>query len=219
MYAKKNSGKKVFAMLLALALVVGCGIGGTIAWLMDTTDAVTNTFTVGDVELTLVESPYDAANGTYGTATEKVNNQYPLIPGNTYMKDPKVTVLKNSEDCYLFVKLEKVNDPDTYLTYEFEATGWTSYAAATDTDTLVYYREVTKSDADQAWELLKKDASNITVTVKETIVKNNTTNTTAPVMPASTNQPQLIFTAYAVQKANVADAAAAWAILFPPATT
>ena len=93
MYAKKNSGKKVFAMLLALALVVGCGIGGTIAWLMDTTDAVTNTFTVGDVDIEVDEEKVNPD----GTPTEEDDdrvqeNNYHLLPGQTYH-----VVLKNAE--------------------------------------------------------------------------------------------------------------------------
>lgn len=59
MYAKKGANKKMVAVLLAVALLIGCGIGGTLAWLMDTTPAVTNTFTVGNVDITLVESPYE----------------------------------------------------------------------------------------------------------------------------------------------------------------
>ena len=95
---KRNNSTKIVTILLALALLVCCGIGGTVAWLMDSTEAVTNTFTIGDIYLTLVESPYNA-DGTYGEAKEGFDNSYPLIPGNSYKKDPKVTVLANSEDC------------------------------------------------------------------------------------------------------------------------
>ena len=65
-YMKKSPVKGI-ALALVLVLLLGCGIGGTIAWLLDTTPTVTNTFTVGKVDLTLVESPYDVANNTYGS--------------------------------------------------------------------------------------------------------------------------------------------------------
>lgn len=201
MYAKKNSGKKVVATLLAVVLLIGCGIGGTLAWLMDTTPTVANTFTVGDVELTLVESPYTITNGqdSYGDPAEGVNNSYPLIPGNTYKKDPKVTVAEDSEDCWLFVKMDEVNSPDTYLTYTFKSDGWTSLYGETG----VYYREVKKSDEAKSWDLLTAGDNGMTVTVKDTIVKAGTSGTENPVMPADDKQPQLVFTAYAVQKANL----------------
>lgn len=190
--------KKALALLVAVVLVIGCAIGGTLAWLMDTTDPVTNTFTVGDIELTLKESRYNPETGEYGEPEEKVNNSYPLIPGNTYKKDPKVTVTANSEDCYLFVKLDKVKDPDTYLTYTFKTEGWTELTEGSG----VYYREVSKSTQDQSWDLLTADNNGITVTVKDTIVKAGTATVGTVAMPDDDNQPQLVFTAYAVQKAN-----------------
>lgn len=195
---KRRSSKKGLALLLSLVLVIGCVAGGTLAWLTDTTDPVTNTFTIGDIDLTLMESPY--INGKYESPAENVNNSYPLIPGNTYVKDPVVTVTKNSEACYLFVKVAKVNNPDIYLDYTLTLTedkGWHLVEGETD----VYYREVAKSDADQSWNLLDKD----TITVKTTVVKAGTdiTGTTNVAMPAAGSEPNLTFTAYAVQQANL----------------
>ena len=195
---KHHNAKKGLAMLLSLVLVIGCVVGGTLAWLTDTTDPVTNTFTIGDIDLTLKESPY--TNGKYESPAENVNNSYPLIPGNTYEKDPFVTITKNSEACYLFVKVAKVNNPDIYLDYALTLTadkGWQPVEGETD----VYYREVAKSDTDQSWNLLDND----TISVKDTIVKAGTitegTNNVA--MPAASSEPKLTFTAYAVQQANL----------------
>ena len=203
---KRNNSTKIVTILLALALLVCCGIGGTVAWLMDSTEAVTNTFTIGDINLTLVKTPY-------GTSTEEEGNHYPLIPGNTYNKDPKVTVLANSEDCYLFVKMDKVNDPDTYLDFTFNNAGWTTY----DGEEGIYYRVVTKSASDQSWDLLtaSKDTegNTYTITVKKNIVKKgSSTDTDTIEMPDTT--PQLVFTAYAVQTANLS-LAEAWKLVDP----
>ena len=209
---KRNNSTKIVTILLAMVLLLCCCIGGTVAWLMDTTDAVTNTFTIGDITLTLVESPYDAANNSYSNPEENVNNSYPLIPGNTYKKNPKVTVLANSEDCYLFVKMEKFNNPDTYLTFSFkndyaETEKWTLVPGETD----VYYRVVTKKPSDQSWDLLVANTDGYTITVKNTIVKNTpTADANAPKMPTAGNEPKLVFTAYAVQQANLS-VAEAWA--------
>ncbi len=43
---RELSGKLVVAML-AVTLLIGCAIGGTVAWLTAKTDPVVNTFTYG----------------------------------------------------------------------------------------------------------------------------------------------------------------------------
>lgn len=208
-YMKKSPVKGI-ALALVLVLLLGCGIGGTIAWLLDTTPTVTNTFTVGKVDLTLVESPYDVANNTYGSPAEGVTNNYPMIPGNTYKKDPKVTVTANSEDCWLFVKVDTVNNPTTYLDYTLAISNWET--VETGENYTVFYKEVSSSTTDQYWNLLTADANGITVTVKDTIVNKGTAAEGTVTMPDNT--PQLVFTAYAVQKAN-RTVEQAWALVDP----
>ena len=208
-YMKKSPVKGI-ALALVLVLLLGCGIGGTIAWLLDTTPTVTNTFTVGKVDLTLVESPYDVANNKYGSPAEGVTNNYPMIPGNTYIKDPKVTVTANSEDCWLFVKVDTVNNPATYLDYTLAISNWET--VETGANYTVYYKEVFRSTTDQDWNLLTADKNGITVTVKDTIVNKGTATEGTVAMPDNT--PQLVFTAYAVQKAN-RTVDEAWALVDP----
>ena len=210
---KRNNSTKIIPLLLALALLVCCGIGGTVAWLMDSTEAVTNTFTIGDINLTLVESPYNAANNSYGnpvqsTRENPLTNSYPLIPGNSYKKDPKVTVLANSEDCYLFVRMEKIGNPDNYLDFTFNDDGWYTYNGEEG----VYYREVSKSASDQSWDLLKKIDGDFTIKVSDKIVKAGTASGDYINMPA--NNPEIKFTAYAVQKANLS-LEKAWELVDP----
>lgn len=210
---KRNNSTKIIPLLLALALLVCCGIGGTVAWLMDSTEAVTNTFTIGDINLTLVESPYNAANNSYGnpvqsTRENPLTNSYPLIPGNSYKKDPKVTVLANSEDCYLFVRMEKIGNPDNYLDFTFNDDGWYTYNGEEG----VYYREVSKSASDQSWDLLKKIDGDFTIKVSDKIVKAGTASGDYIDMPA--NNPEIKFTAYAVQKANLS-LEKAWELVDP----
>ena len=53
---KKGVSTKVFLSLLALVLVVGCAVGGTIAWLTAKTDPVVNTFTYGKINIALTET-------------------------------------------------------------------------------------------------------------------------------------------------------------------
>lgn len=214
----QNGGsKRVLVLALALVLLLGCGIGGTIAWLMDSTETVTNTFTVGDVEITLKESPYYQTQNTYGELTEGQDNSYPMIPGTTYKKNPTVAVDANSENCWLFVVVEKTNNPDTYLTYELALTGWT----AVEGETNVYYREVKKTDTTREWQLLKGNTEHTDgyITVKDTIVNDSSTDANAVKMPTAGSEPKLSFTAYAVQSAN-RTVEQAWGLVDPtPATT
>ena len=143
--------KKIAISIVAVALVLCCAIGGTLAWLTDKTDPVTNTFTVGDINIELKETTSD----------------YKMVPGNTIAKDPKVTVKANSEACYLFVKVTKSGNFDQFLTYA-KADGWTQYEGITD----VWYRTVPASNANQEFEVLKDSK----VTVKGTVTKEMMTS-------------------------------------------
>ena len=176
--------KKSFVMVLALVLVFAVAVGGVVAWLTATTGSVTNTFTVGDINITLTEE-----------AGKDANYQFKMVPGNTITKDPKVTVVGGSEACWLFVKVEKTANFDTFMTYAM-ADGWTELPGVSG----VYYREVAANANNQDFNVLKDNQ----VTVKGEVTK------TQLEAVKTINQPTLTFTAYAVQKDNIADAATAW---------
>ena len=202
-FAKRGVSTKAFAMILAIVALVSITVGGTIAWLMDQTPTVKNTFTVGDVVINLKESPL-MADGTYDAPAEGTQNAYQLIPGQEYKKDPKVTVEAVSEKCYLFVKFEENGNAANYIDYTSTLTtknGWTQGTGAIPTN--VWYRVVEDTDADQSWNLL--DGNKITI---------DATAVTKGTMDAA-KAAELVYTAYAVQFANVDDAAAAWAVLNP----
>lgn len=170
---RKVFGKKSMALLLALVLVVGCVVGGTLAWLIATTTPVTNTFTTSDIDITLTE-----------TGAQNNAKSFQIVPGYTITKDPKVTVKAGSEKCYLFVKVEKSTNFDTFMTYTM-ATGWTPLTGVDN----VYYRSVDASTADQPFFVLKDNQ----VTVNDTVTKNDMNNLTADTCPT------LTVTAYASQ--------------------
>lgn len=88
---KKN---KILALVLACIVCVGIGIGGTLAWLTANTDTVTNTFTVGDINLELYETDKDGKHVT--------TKSYKIIPGGEDAKDPTIEVKAKSEKCYVF---------------------------------------------------------------------------------------------------------------------
>lgn len=179
--------KKVLICVVAVVLVLCCAVGGTIAWLTAKTDSVTNTFTVGDIDIKLTETKRD----------------YKMVPGNTIEKDPKVTVTANSEACWLFVKVEASENLGDFITYEVDSTVWKALPGVSG----VYYREVdaATAKAGASYDVLTGNQ----VTVKETVTKEQMKALT----PA--NYPTLTFTAYAVQKDNINSAADAWAKVNP----
>lgn len=97
--------KKAFLTIMSMILVAVVSVMGTLAWLTDTDTAV-NTFTIGQVDILLDEADVDE-NGKLilddeGNLVERVKeNEYHLIPGQTYIKDPTVTVQAGSESSYI----------------------------------------------------------------------------------------------------------------------
>lgn len=90
---------KALLLTLCAVLLVAASVLGTMAYLTST-DTVTNTFTVGKVEIKLDETDVTNPNGPRVKA-----NSYKLMPGTTYTKDPTVTVLKGSEESYVRMKV------------------------------------------------------------------------------------------------------------------
>ena len=185
--------KKAIVAVVALVLVLCCAMGGTLAWLVDSTTEVKNTFTYGDINIALSESK---------------DLDLRMIPGNPIDKDPTVTVEANSEDCWLFVKIVESNNLDDFMTYGV-ASGWTQLTVDAEgnaiTD-LIYWREVDASNEQQAFEVLEDNE----VSVLGTVTKDNLNALDAN---GANNYPTLTFTAYAVQRdTNITTAAQAWEI-------
>lgn len=175
--------KKGLILILSIVMVVCISISATLAYLFVETTSVENTFEYGDINITLDESE---------------DLDLKMIPGNTITKDPKVTVKAGSEDCWLFVKIDKSANFDNFMTYEI-ADGWTALPGETN----VYYREVPATEADTEFAVLKGNE----VLVKATVLKTELNALTEGTMPT------LTFTAYAVQKDNVTSVADAWKLV------
>lgn len=95
-----KKAKKVVALALCAVMLVVGSVAGTLAYLQDTAE-VTNTFTVGKVDIKLDETKVDTAGVTKNEGRIESGNAYKLMPGHTYTKDPMVTVLPNSEESYV----------------------------------------------------------------------------------------------------------------------
>lgn len=172
--------KKSIALLVAVSMIVGCVIGGALAWLTSTSGNVVNTFTTSDINISLNETKGDLNS-------DSNHKKFKMIPGWTIEKDPKVTVVSGSEDCWLFVKLDKSTNFDNFMTYEI-ADGWTALTGVTNVSD-VYYRKVQSADMGTAYSILKNDK----VTVKSTVTKEMMNDLT------TATYPTLTVTAYASQ--------------------
>ena len=183
--------KKILAGVLACVLLIGIGVGGTLAWLSANSADVVNTFTVGNINIKLDEAPLKS-DGTLDTAATRVTSidTYKMVPGTVLPKDPKATVLANSEECWLFVKIIESTDAkfSDFMSYEI-ADGWTSLG-----DGVYYQTQTVKlSDKDQGFGILKNDQ----VKVKDTVTKEMMDAVDAAKLP------KLTFKAFAHQAANV----------------
>ncbi|MBQ3534425.1 MAG: hypothetical protein IJA56_04640 [Clostridia bacterium] len=203
----KKKAVKLLSILLAAALLIGASVGGTLAWLSAKSETVTNTFTVGNIGISLAET---------------TGSEYKMVPGSDIAKDPKITVDAKSEACYLFVKIgeqERDNanittgtaDPaKTYITYKV-ATGWEELESG------VYYRKVDYSDAAQYFTVLAGkdgvDAKGKSLQEGFLHIENTVTKDMlkAENDAAADDELELSFTAYAVQQAGFENnAAGAW---------
>lgn len=200
--ARRSVLRKPLALVLSLVLIAVGAAGGTVAWLLDSTDPLTNIFAVSDIDVEL--------NETVAT--------YKMIPGWVIDKDPVVTLAKDSEDCYVFVKVEKSGGNITIgeTTYSFDDfiayaidEGWMQLNNGTTPVPGVYYRVVGQEEKAGSGAAIRYhvlgagsyvDAENVTYTwtQDQVLTKPEVTKEMMKQITAE-NQPKLTFTAYAVQ--------------------
>lgn len=91
---------KTLLLAVSAGMIACASAFGTLAY-FTAKDTADNTFTVGQVQLKLDEAKVDE-NGRMLNPVERVQeNHYKLMPGGIYDKDPTVTVLQGSTDCYV----------------------------------------------------------------------------------------------------------------------
>lgn len=215
MTKKSRRVAKARRVLLALSLVLVTmvvAVGGTIAWLTDSTGTVTNTFSGSGINVDLVET--DSADED----TDAQNNSYQIVPGVNITKDPKVSA---SADVpyYVFVSVTETNIPDweykytndngeevtekkvSYTLALTEANGWK--VLKTEGDQTIYYKEMEENQKLTDFSIIVND----TIYVSSQVTKEE-------LVTLTTKVPQIVVKAYAIQKANSATtnftAAEAW---------
>lgn len=171
--------KKIVALALVFCLALAIGVGGTLAYLTSTTGPVTNTFTVGNVSFVTNAGLDEAKVNEYGEMLKKVTNSetgkvsyevttnaaeadrvtgntYKLVPGHTYVKDPTVHIGADSENAWLFVKINNgIEDIENATTIHNQMTSGTSakWEVVDATDGIYAYKvQVKANDNIQVFE-------------------------------------------------------------------
>ena len=145
--------KKLTAIFLCVALVAIAVVGASLAYFTDT-DSATNTFTVGNVAITLDEAKVTYADDVWTAGSERVttNTYENVYPGAHLPKDPTIHVAADSQDAYVAMKVvvskaaawkalaedhASLNNLETVFEGYKEA-DWTKIAATEQGDNLVY---------------------------------------------------------------------------------
>ena len=205
---------KPIVILFSAVLLVAATILGTVAYLTDTSEVV-NTFTVGNVKIKLDESVVDT-NGNPTGGRDESGNEYHLIPGQSYVKDPMVTDLKGSEESYVRMivtlncsdELDAIFAPDGAVLNEifvgFDNTKW-NYIGVTNDDaanTVSYeFRYATSV----------KPASNADLELEPLFTSIKVPTFITGDQLATIADLEISVEAHAIQTAGFADANAAWA--------
>lgn len=204
---------KALLLTLCAVLLVAALVLGTMAYLTSQAE-VMNTFSVGQVKITMDEAKVDK----YGVALTDAAagrgnaNKYILMPGHTYIKDPTVHVDKVSEDSYIFVKvengisaLEAATGEGGYKTIadQIIANGWTALAGVDN----VYYKNYTK-DTTKNSDLKVFESFKIADEANKISGWGN-----------ALAETKVTVTAYAVQKDGFDSASAAWSATFDKTAT
>lgn len=195
------SAKKVLTLVICMVLVAALSVVGTLAYLTST-DSVQNSFAAGKVIITMDE----VETNEYGVATDPTkrgaDNDYLLVPGREYTKDPTIHVDASSESCWLFVKVEngivaiETEEDGKTIHEQILANEWAELTEGSG----IYYMEWEKGE----------DAYDVPVFQNFTVAKTADNDDIDTHEDAEVN-----VTAYAVQMAGFeGKPAAAWAAYF-----
>lgn len=173
--------KRILIPIVAVLIISAMTVGVSYAFLASKSHRIENTFVAGEISLTL---------------TETTGSNYVLVPGNKVSKNPRITVEKGSEECWLFFKEERQGLPDDIISYTYED-GWN----ALDGEEGVYWRRVSESAMDKTYGILKGNSFNVSYDVTEER------------LASLGGESRLVYLAYAVQYDGISTPEKAWEIL------
>ena len=133
-----KKSKRLAVLSALLVILVVAAVAPTFSWLSAQSEKVVNTFAGGAVSVLLDESPV----GTDGKKTEgsrTTSNSYKYVAGATLDKDPTVTVIKGSEECYVFLCVE--NGLNEKFTMNYDTASWIKVAEAGEKAVYIYNKK------------------------------------------------------------------------------
>lgn len=205
--------KKTLTVIIALVLVVVMSVAGTVAYLTSS-DTVTNTFSVGNVQIKLDEAKANLDGTPVANADRVKANNYKLLPGHTYNKDPMVTVLKGSESSYIKMTVTFTKAAELDAIFAPNGADMTSIFNGYDSANWIY-KGNTKNAADntRTYEFWYKEAvaapdGNVALDAlfDSITVPGSITNEQLKTIEGMT----ITVNAYAIQADGFTDAADAW---------
>ena len=205
---------KALLLTLCAALLVAASVLGTMAYLTDT-DTVTNTFTVGKVDIKLDEAKANTDGSLVEGAARVKANSYKLLPGHTYNKDPMVTVEDGSEASY--IKMTVTFSKTSALDAIFALTGadLTSIFNGYDPANWIYKDNTKDATADtctyEFWYKETVGAPDGDVALDALFDSITVPGTVTNEQLATIEGMTITVNAYAIQADGFANAEAAWA--------
>ena len=169
---KKIKRIRSLIILFGIIMLLITSVSGTIAWLKSESNTLFDIFTYGDINIEITETKEDS-------------NNYELYPGKEIKKDTVITVNALSENCYIFIKIDETANLGDYITYSLVET-WKQLEEVDN----VYYQEVSKSDRDQTFSIIKDNILKVKSDLTKVSLNALTEN----------NYPKLTITGYAIQR-------------------
>ncbi|MCD8365869.1 MAG: hypothetical protein LUC83_08700 [Clostridiales bacterium] len=184
---KFSISNKLKIASVMLAVIAVFAVSPTLAWLSATTTPVVNYFSGGAIALTLDEAPVDTDGQATGGARVQ-ENHYKYMAGAELDKDPTVTVLANSEDCYVYVCADN-ELPSSLFSININTTAWTLVSTS---GTMTIYRYATSVESQASDQVLTPVFTK--VTVSESLTSDDITEL---------GTKTLTVTAFAIQTASL----------------
>jgi len=170
-----KTAKKALLLALCAVLLVVATVMGTLAYLKSTTQVVTNTMTAGKVVITsLDESKVDLYGAPIEGAARVTENEYKLIPGHKYVKDPVLVIEGGSEDAFVYVEvINEIADieaaGDNTIANQMATFGWTALPGVDN----VYYKNYTAQETELHYSIFEcfvvADGADVAANIGDTI--------------------------------------------------
>ena len=171
---KKIKSTKSIILIPIYIIFTFVVIGGTVSWLKSETNLLVSGFSYGDIKISIIE----------GETNDTAKN-YEIMPGTKIIKNTEIVVEENSEDNWLYVKIEQTQNFNDFMTYTIDD-GWEKLNDYEN----IYYRKVSKSNKKQTFNVIKDK----TINVRKDLTKENFDLLTEETYPT------LSISAYAIQR-------------------